>query len=300
MLVVHTGIVLNVKSSGTKRHMGELPDRLRKHGIAAAEIVTVDDHRQLEKRIRRFVKDGVTTVLVGGGDGSMAIAANALAYTDVTLGVLPLGTGNSFAQTLGIGTDVDSALAVIAGGHTRRVDLGSVNGRYFANFATVGLSAEIAENVPSAVKPVLGPVSYVVGGIVPFLKSRGGFKAKVRWKGGKLDLRTAQMVIASGRFFGKTPVAPDASATDGKLAFFTSEGTSHLEIARMYVAFALGLQTKLPDAHTFSAAKITVKTKHKEPISIDGDPGRTTPATFRVAHKALRVYVPAGFTGVDP
>jgi YegS/Rv2252/BmrU family lipid kinase len=300
MLGVHTGIVLNVKSSGTKRHLAGLPDRLRAHGIAATEIVTVGDHVALEKRIRRFVKDGVTAVLVGGGDGSMAIAANVLAHRKVTLGVLPLGTGNSFAQTLGIGTDVDAALAVIAGGHRKRVDLGRVNGRYFANFATIGLSAEIAENVPHDVKPVLGPASYVVGGIVPFLKSKGGFAARVRWHKGKLDLQTAQMVIASGRFFGNTPIAPDASATDGKLAFFTTEGTSHLEVARMYVAVALGVQSQLPDAHAFSAAKIRVKTAKKQPISIDGDPGGTTPATFRVAHKALRVYVPAGFTGVDP
>ena len=300
MLVVHTGIVLNLRSSGTKRQADGLSDRLRAHGIVAGEIVSVDDHVQLEKQIRRFVKNGAATVLVGGGDGSMAIAANVLAHRDVTLGVLPLGTGNSFAETLGIGADLEVALAVIAAGHVRRVDLGSVNGRHFANFATIGLSAEIAANVPHAVKPLLGPAAYVVGGIMPFLRSSGGFKAHVRWRGGKLDLRTAQMVVASGRFFGKTPVLPEASATDGKLAFFTTDGTSHIDLARMYVAFALGLQTKLPDAHTFSAAKITVKTKRKQPISIDGDPAGTTPATFRVEHKALRVYVPAGFTGVDP
>ncbi len=292
--------MVNIKSSGTKRALADLPERLREHGIDMAEIVSVDDHVQLEKRIKRFVKDGAGRVLVGGGDGSMAIAANVLAHRDVTLGVLPLGTGNSFAQTLGIGTDLESALAVIAGGRRRRVDLGTVNGRYFANFATVGLSAEIAENVPHAVKPILGPVSYVVGGIAPFLASHGGFEAKIRWKGGKLDLRTAQMVIASGRFFGRTPVMPDASATDGNLAFFTTDGTSHLEIARMYVAFSLGLQTKLPDAHVVSAPKIAVKTREPQPISIDGDPGGCTPAVFRLAHKALRVYVPIGFTGVDP
>ena len=293
---VHTRIVLNLKSSGTQHYLRNLEERLQRHGIEAADVVTVNSHTSLEKHIRQLVKDGVGTVLVGGGDGSMAIAANALAHRDTTLGVLPMGTGNSFAQTLGIGTELDTALAVVAHGNVERVDLGMVNGRYFANFATIGLSAEIAASTPHDLKPILGPVAYAVGGIVPFLHARG-FKAKIRWSGGKLDLRTAQMVIASGRFFGKTPVLPDASITDGKLAFFTTDGTSHVDIARMYVAFALGLQTKLPDAHTFSARKLTVKTKRKQPISIDGDAGGTTPATFRIAHKALRVFVPAGFTG---
>ena len=294
-----TRIILNLRSSGTQHSLHDLPARLERHGIDAGAIVTVDDHVALEKRVRRLAKDGAAAILVGGGDGSMAVAANALAHRDTVLGVLPMGTGNSFAQTLGIGTSLDEALVVVAGGTVASVDLGMVNGRYFANFATIGLSAEIAAQTPHALKPILGPAAYAVGGILPFLRAHG-FRAKIRWPGGRLDLRTAQMVIASGRFFGKTPVLPDASITDGKLAFFTTEGASHLEIARMYVAFGLGVQTKLPDAHTFSAPKLSVKTKRKEPISIDGDPAGTTPATFRVARRALRVFVPEGFNGRAP
>jgi YegS/Rv2252/BmrU family lipid kinase len=288
-------IIVNRKSSATDRLVNTLPARLARIGIHEP-IVTVDDHVMLERHVRRWAKRGIDAVLVGGGDGSMTLAANALAKKRTILGVLPLGTGNSFASTLGIGADLDRAIDVIGDGRHCPVDLGRVNGRYFANFATVGLPAEIAENTPHALKPIAGPASYAIAGIKPFLGAHG-FRAKVRWPGGTLRINTVQMVIASGRYFGKVPLLPDASAVDGKLAFFTTTGVSHLEIARSYVAVALGLQANLPDAQSFSATKVRVRTRGPQPISIDGDPGGTTPATFRVAKGALRVFVPEDFTG---
>ena len=291
---MRASVVVNLTSSGSAHRLRDLPAQLAARGIEVAELIGVDGGVALEERVRRFRKNGAKAIIVGGGDGSMMIAANVLAHRDTILGVLPLGTGNSFAQTLGIGTDVDTALDIIASAHVAAVDLGVVNKRYFVNFATVGLSAEIAAKTPHALKPLIGPLAYAVGGIVPFLYAKA-FKARIRWDGGKLKLETQQMVIASGRFFGRTPVLPDATIVDGKLAFFTTDGTSHFDIARMYVAFGLGLQTRLPDAHFFSAPKIRIHTNRKVSISVDGDPAGTTPATFRIAKRALRVFVPLSF-----
>lgn len=287
-------VVINLRSGGAHKALRSLPQRLAAHGIDVAAIVTVEDSTTLFKRVRKLVQRGAAAILVGGGDGSMAEAAGALADRETILGVLPLGTGNSFAQTLGIGTALDRAIEIIAGGRIAAVDLGIVNGRYFANFATIGLSAEIAAKTPHALKGIIGSAAYAVGGIVPFVRARP-FRARIRWPQGEFDLRTYQMVIASGRLFGTAPVLPDASITDGKLAFFTSDGLSHFDLARMYVAFGLGLQTRLPDAVTLTAGELCIKTKGKQPINIDGNPAGTTPARFAVARAALRVFVPASF-----
>lgn len=79
------------------------------------------------------------------------------------------------------------------------------------------------------------------------------------------------------------------------MSLFTSTGITHLEVARMYVAFGLGFQTRLPDAIAFSSKEIVVKTSPKQLLSIDGQTLGKTPARFGVAPRALRVCVPAGF-----
>jgi len=97
--------------------------------------------------------------VVGGGDGTLSSAVGAFAYADAALGVLPLGTGNSFAQTLTIPQNLERALDIIAGGKVVDVDLGIVNGAYFSNVATIGLSANVARRTPKGLKRVLGPIA---------------------------------------------------------------------------------------------------------------------------------------------
>jgi YegS/Rv2252/BmrU family lipid kinase len=287
-------VVVHTRSSGTQRHLRSLPELLTRRGIAFGEIVLAATERDLRRRIRRARKAGAELVIVGGGDGSMATAAAALAHSDTVLGVLPLGPGNSFAQTLGLPLDLEGALDAIVTRRIVRVDLGRVNGTYFANFATIGLPAATANAVPRALKPLIGPLAYVVGGIRPFLQHKP-FRVRIRWDGGRTELHTQQIVVASGRYFGHKPIAPDASIVDRRLAFFTTTGDSHLEVARTYLALALGAGGALPDAVTLTAKEIVLKTRPKQPISIDGNALGETPARFRVAPRALRVCVGPDF-----
>ena len=242
--------------------------------------------------MRRAAKAGIETVIVGGGDGTMAHAVDALAYSKTRLGVIPLGTGNSFAQSLNVPRgDVAAAVAIIAAGTVARVDLGRVNGTYFANFATIGLSSEIAGGTSTAIKAVLGPIAYVFAALRPLVSDRS-FRARLRWRGGALTVNTQDIIIANGRYFGSTPVAPDASLTDQLLHVFTTDDPSRFGALRTYLAFGMHDQTKLRGAHTIAAPKFRITTKPRRMISIDGSLLEKTPARFRVAPKALRVYVP--------
>jgi len=292
--VMRASVVINERSSRSKRAIGELPAMLAARGIDVDRFEVAEDEAALRKRVKKNVKDGASLVIVGGGDGAMTVAADVLARAKCALGVLPLGTGNSFALTLGISDKLETALDVIVAHRVVKIDLGTVNGTHFANFATIGLSAEIADRAPHALKKLIGPAAYAVGGVGPFFTHQP-FHAKIRHDTGRSELRTQQIVIASGRFFGRQPVTPDASIVDRRLSLFTSTGITHLEVARMYVAFGLGFQTRLPDAIAFSSKEIVVKTSPKQLLSIDGQTLGKTPARFGVAPRALRVCVPAGF-----
>ena len=88
-------------------------------------------------------------VIVGGGDGTLSSAVDHFVGKDTVFAVLPLGTANSFARTLGLPLDLDGAIEVIAYGRRKRIDLGMINGDYFANVAALGLSPLIADTVPA-------------------------------------------------------------------------------------------------------------------------------------------------------
>lgn len=291
---MQASVIVNRRSRRTETFIDRLPGILRERDIGTGDIEVVDDNDDMRRLVRRAVKRGVKYILVGGGDGSMTHAVDALAHSDSTMGVIPLGTGNSFAATLQIPDSLEAALDVIKERRIAKVDLGVVNGTHFANFATVGLSSEIARAAPFGLKKLAGPLAYVLGALKPLLKQKP-FEADVRWDDGHLNFQTLQMIVASGRFFGHQPLAPDASITDGRLSFFTTTGVSHAEIARTYLALFAGAQEHLPDAKAFSAREIAIKAKPRQLVCIDGDVFGRTPATFSIARKALNVIVPESF-----
>ena len=264
---------------------------LEARGVRIEQAHLVDGGPELCRRVEAAVDEGRKLVIVGGGDGSLTSVVGAFAHRKSVLGVLPLGTGNSFAQSLGIGTSLETAVEAIANGRCERVDLGRVNGRYFANFATIGLSSDIARETPNGLKRVVGPVAYALSGIRPLLMHRP-FRTRVRWPQNKLKMRTHQIIVANGRYYGNMPIVPNATLTDGELAFFATSGTTTWDIAASFVALAFGKQTELGDAHYFSARKLTIETKPRVALSIDGEAIGKTPARFSVDRRALRVMVP--------
>jgi diacylglycerol kinase family enzyme len=81
----------------------------------------------------------VDLIAVGGGDGTLNAAADCVMQMNRPLGILPMGTANDLARTLGIPADLDAAVQIIAAGRTRRIDLDLVNGHPFFNVASIGL-----------------------------------------------------------------------------------------------------------------------------------------------------------------
>ena len=112
-------------------------EALREAGLTAdVELIGGGDYAG---RCRALAERGDGLVIVGGGDGSIAAAASALAGSPVLLGILPLGTLNHFARDLGIPSDLGEAARLIAGGAERRVDVAEMNGRLFVNNSAIGL-----------------------------------------------------------------------------------------------------------------------------------------------------------------
>jgi diacylglycerol kinase (ATP) len=287
-------LIVNLGSRRSAADSERLQAALRERQVPLEDVLSARTGKEVRAYARRAVKRGSKLIIAGGGDGTMTAIVGELAFRDVTLGVVPLGTGNSFAQSLGIALDIESAADVIAAGRCAHVDLGKVDRTFFANFATIGLPAEIARQTPRSLKSVLGSIAYVIAGLRPAM-AQHPFVCELRWEKNRTRLTTKQVILASGRVYGNTPVAPEASITDGKLTVLTATGLSHAEVARLYLALALGRQHEMPDAYRFTASSVHIRTRPRQRVSIDGEAWGHTPARFCVAPKALRVLVPADF-----
>src|SRR5690242_9225507 len=131
---MHAALILNPAA-----HDGERPPQDIRRALAACGVETalVPSEEGLAPALRAALAARPDAVIVGGGDGTLSTAANVLCGHNIPLGVLPLGTANDFARTLGLPRDLEQACAIIGAGHTIAVDVGVANGRHFLNVASL-------------------------------------------------------------------------------------------------------------------------------------------------------------------
>lgn len=167
--------------------------------------------------IRKY-KDKVSAVVIGGGDGTFNVAADALVETGLPLGILPLGTANDLARTLNIPISLPEACAVITQGKRQKIDLGKVNGKYFFNVASCGLSIKITQQLSGKSKKRWGVFAYVLAAIKTIVTVRR-FIAVIEVDGEKeIRRRTLQIAVGNGRHYGGgLTVAEDAKIDDQRL-----------------------------------------------------------------------------------
>ena len=147
------------------------------------------------------LRETAELIILCGGDGSVASGATAVMESGLPLGIIPLGTANDLARTLGIPMDLTAAADVILAGNTRRIDLGSVNGHAFFNVASIGLSAELAQGLEPGLKKRFGRFGYALAATRVLAKARP-FRATIRKKGNTTEVNTFQIAVGNGRHYG--------------------------------------------------------------------------------------------------
>lgn len=183
---------------------------------AGAGFVVSRKPDDLEVQARRAVEDGVERLVVVGGDGTVHLAAQGLAGTACAMGLVPLGTGNDLAATLGVPRDLEAAVQHALSGPVRRIDLIRVGETVCVGYAGVGFDSEasrFAQQVKRLPKQLVYPwaVVHTLAGFRPFLM-------KVVHDGGTFEGR-AMFANACNlpRFGGGMRIAPEAQVDDGML-----------------------------------------------------------------------------------
>jgi YegS/Rv2252/BmrU family lipid kinase len=251
----------------------------------------IEDPKQLEAAVRDVLSAKPDLVILGGGDGTISGLVDLLVGHDVVLGVLPLGTANSFARTLGIPLTVEGAVEVIRAGHRRRIDLGMIDGDYFANCAAIGISPQIAETVPHGLKKVLGMVGYLGWASYQFGRFKP-FTLHVDDGTTKRKLRVVEVRISNGPYHGGTWLVDEAAVDSGEIVVQAVRGHYKRKLAYNWAASLLGMKERHHDTISFSGKKVSVDTEPRMPISIDGEVLAYTPVTARVAPSVIEVMAP--------
>jgi len=234
-------------------------------------------------------------LIVGGGDGSISEAARRLAYHDMALGILPLGTTNNFARTLGIPLDLPGAIGVLAAGKVADVDLGRADDTIFANLVSAGLSAHVAATVPHQLKRLLGRAAYPLTALAGLPRHRP-FRASITVGDRRYTLDTHQLNIANGSFHAGRPITGDASADDRLLLVYRLGGPRRRALVSATVRHAvLGGRRTLAEPAFLAVSELWLDTDPPLPLDVDGEIRGRTPARIALAPEALRVMVAPGF-----
>lgn len=234
----------------------------------------------------------VDCVVLAGGDGTLNAAVSAIERIQVPFGIIPLGTGNDLARTLGLPKSASAAAQIVVEDHHQAIDVGTVNGRPFFNVASMGLSARLADRLDASLKRRWGRLAYALMGLRVLLKARP-FRAEITDRSGRREVKTLQIAVGNGRHYGGGNVIEETAAVDdARLDLYSLELGNILKLALMFRSFRYGRHGLWSEVRTDRGARFEVRATPPQTINADGDIIARTPARFKVHPAAVRVYTP--------
>lgn len=251
---------------------------------------------------RLAVENGVQVVIAAGGDGTVGSIAGGLVGSDVALAVFPVGTGNTWAKTLGYPAWVPpyrNPLLDVASGlldaTVRLIDVGQANGRYFLQWAGVGFDATIAREVEPLrdMRHRLGNLPYVVTSLSLAFSFRGTW-ARITADGQRGRARMVMALVSNAQLYGGGlfRLAPHALLDDGYLDLYVFRGQGAVATWRHF--FTILTQYRVPDPglRYHKARRIEIHTRRPMAVHLDGEPYGETPLLIDIVPQALKVLVP--------
>jgi diacylglycerol kinase (ATP) len=290
-------LVIRNPASGrgrSARRWAEVAERFRSAGAAFRETEGPGHATHLAKEAAA----GGGLVVAAGGDGTVAEVVEGLVGTSADLAVLPLGTGNDLARTLGFGTDIQAATTAALAGEPWTVDVYrwecGVRAGHGINVAGCGFDAVVAQRINHGYRWLRGTQAYVAAVLESLVRYQ---PARVRLAVDGVEVDTTAMLVAVANaqsYGGGMRVAPAARLDDGLLDVVIVEGLSKVAFLRAFPQVFRGAHVDHPRVRVLRGRVVEVDADPGLPILADGELVGGSPARFEVVPRALRVMRPAG------
>jgi diacylglycerol kinase (ATP) len=285
-------LLINLHSKQGLERFGEVVAAFNSLGVRyiVGQVMRSEDFSHCIRRHR----EEVSAVVIGGGDGTLNLAIDALLETKLPLGLLPLGTANDLARTLELPLALADACSVVANGHRQTIDLGRVNGKYFFNVASCGLSIKITDALSKDLKKRWGILAYTIAAMKALLTLRR-FDAEIHIDGQQIiQRRTLQIAVGNGVFYGGgLTVAKDAAINDQRLDLYSLELPHWWQLFFVLPALKSGRGSSRFGIHRWQGRTFEVHKRLRKRVNTDGEVTAKTPAVFELCPAALEVFVPA-------
>ena len=240
----------------------------------------------------RAVADGIKRLIVSGGDGSVAEAADVVAGTDVVLGVVPGGTGNLLAVNLGLPNDPAAAFKAATSGQVRSIDVGRANGRVFLLVAGIGADARMVRDADRDLKRRWGVLAYAIAVFKNLGRPLNRYRITVD---GETFTRRAQSVMVGnlGKITAGLELIPGADPTDGILEVTILRARSVWDLSQLLLRTLLGQRQSDNLTEIRRGRQITIETEQAQPAELDGNHlGSTRRLEITVEPAALKIATP--------
>ena len=285
------------KTDNSKR-LVEIIGSLRAHGIVAG-IDLKTSGRAARELAKEAVESGEELVIVAGGDGTIEEVASQLVNTKTSLGIIPVGTMNNVARSLGIPLTIDDACALIGMGTTRQIDVGRVVANadpeveYFLEAAGIGLSAIIIPSGHALEKQRWGAIPVALGKLFDTKPEA----IEVELDDGRVIQAYSQMVtVSNAPLTGKNlMVAPDAKMDDGELDIAIYDGMGKTDLMRYFASTGNGARPQDPHVKFYRGHGVRIRASQALEASSDKDViGAKRDFEIEVVPHALSVIVGKG------
>jgi len=244
-----------------------------------------------ELMARRGVKEGFEKIVAAGGDGTINEVVNGLAGANATLGLLPIGTMNVFANELGLPVhDLQLCWDIIKADNTRAVDLPKANQKFFVQLAGVGLDAQVVKETSAQLKRNFGPLSYLISAAQVAARQ----PPRLFIHSDDAPIKEGSFVlVGNGRLYGGPfPFFKHAVIDDGKLDVIVFKSLGYLEIIKYLQDVVFSSDIRVPEIEYFQTQKLRVESEQSVPVELDGEVVGNCPVEFTLQERSLRVLVP--------
>ena len=272
------------------------------HGLKV-DVALAKPKREAIPITKRAVKDGYDVIVAMGGDGTIGAVIRGIAGSKTSLGIIPAGTENDIARSLGIPEDLKEACEIIASGNIRKLDLGQISTKkrkkfYFFMVAAIGLTATIYPLIAEVPEGKLGGIKDALNTLLKF-KSAPIVNLTLNDES-KIEVETMLVTIANTPVIGvKNLVAPEASLEDGLLDIAVYPGFSKAELISYFLKTAHEGETSDGRIQRYKAKKIKVKTTPKLDIAAEEILLGKGTARIKVLPGALRILAPEVGKGAE-